>query len=120
MRVFSSRFCAYACGIIAALDGKVSPEESAAVIAGLSCGVMGDEQHKSVFLQACQSVHAHGIEKALEKLRLAIHSGKHADADSFITTSELIALLQAVASGSGSESATKAELLNRVTNTIVS
>jgi DNA-directed RNA polymerase subunit RPC12/RpoP len=61
--------CLYACALLVAADGKVTPRELEIVIAGLEWSGMDREKLKQTFVDACKRVRKEGAVKWLEIVR---------------------------------------------------
>ena len=107
---YSAGFCVYCCAIIASFDAKLSSQEVRNVVASLSWSGMPPAQIETLFIKACQRVHADGIDVWVDRLTAMIRDGEGKQLSSGMSPGDLLALMMLVIVSGGGDLSRKAKV----------
>lgn len=113
-------FCIYACGVIAAFDGKLSKEEIDVVVEGLSWTGMSRDGLTSQFIKACQRIHGDGVDAWIDRLTAMMRDGEGNHQTTGMLPLELLRLMQRLFTLSGGDTTNKAAAFRRLAKVIAS
>jgi hypothetical protein len=113
-------FSLYACGVIAAFDGRLTKNEIDAVVEGLTGTGMSKESIKSQFIKACQRVHGDGVDTWIDRLAAMMHDGEGKQHKTGVPPLELLRLMQRLFILSGGETSDKYSAFQRLVKVITS
>lgn len=112
--LFSPSFCIVACGILAAVDGRLTSEEVGVVASDLANGGVSGEKLRERLLDACRKIHAEGIDGSLKRLGDLRRGGKCFTSQNGVAADRLIALLETLGEKCGGDAARKKMVLDRL------
>jgi len=117
-QLFSPAFCVFACGVLAAADGRLTNEEARAVARHLRGVGFSEEQLRDRLLEACRKIHFVGEEKTLGRLGDLRRDGQCFSNEKGLSADTLIAALHKLGEECGGELARKHAIRDRLVGVV--
>ena len=118
--MLSYELCIQACALVAATDGKLSPNELATVVRSVVWAGRRPEEIKRAFSRSCRRAYAEGSDQWIShisenlRLDLRLSNPRKRGIGAGMTSAELVQLLRKLAASAPADSARKAGLVARI------